>query len=128
MIQVSRPATLTTLCAVFVLFALLATIAHLHPDVDLGFLPSGRLFMDPIVVHPVFQPENRQLDFQQCQEAYPRLYYEADRAREWYAGQGGITERQVEAAVENGGHARLAIINNQASQVPPSVCRSALDA
>lgn len=100
------------LCVVFVALVLV-TVAHLHPGsgFTLPVLPSGRLF-EPVYVHERFQPENLQLDHQQCEDAYPLLYHEADRARRWYTSRSGITEKMVDAAEKEHGHARLAIINN----------------
>lgn len=96
----------------------LLALAHLHPRTafELPVLPSGRLF-EPLQVHELFQPDNRHLDHQQCLEAYPLLYDEADRARTWFASRGGITESMVDAAEKNKGHARLAIINNNVSKL-----------
>ena len=56
--------------------------------------------------------ENRQLSSSQCIERYPDLYFEADRARAWYASRGGITEEAVDAAEQQGGNARLTILDN----------------
>jgi hypothetical protein len=102
-----------TLCAVSLVLVVI-TVAHLHPSsgFTLPVLPSGRLF-EPVYVHDLFQPENRLLNTTQCINAYPELYYEADRARRWYTTRSGITEKMVDAAEKDGGNARLTIINNQ---------------
>ena len=95
------------------LVLVVVTLAHLHPSsgFTIPVLPSGRLF-EPVYTHPLFQPDNRQLDHSQCVDAYPELYYEADRARRWYTSRSGITEQMVDAAEKDGGNARLTIINN----------------
>lgn len=57
--------------------------------------------------------ENRHLTTLECHRAYPELYLEADRAQAWYTKRGGITEGMVDAAEQDGGDARLAIIDNK---------------
>lgn len=120
--MISRKAGLA-LCAASLALVLLA-VAHLHPGTgfELTFFPSGRLFDTP-VVHELFQPDNQQLGAQECRDAYPLLYHEADRAQRWYVGKGGITESMVDAAEQNGGHARLAIIDNRVSRFGLEVTR-----
>lgn len=104
-----------TLCAV-ILVLVVITVAHLHPDsgFTLPVLPSGRLF-EPVYVHDLFRPEDRQLNTSQCIDAYPRLYHEADRARRWYTSRSGITAKMVDDAEKDGGNARLTIVNNNVS-------------
>ena len=109
-----------TLCALsLVLFVI--TIGHLHPSsgFTLPLLPSGRLF-EPVYLHDRFLPEDRLLNTSQCLEAYPQLYYEADRARRWYSSRSGITADMVDAAEKDGGNARLTIINNNVCIDSPS--------
>jgi hypothetical protein len=60
---------------------------------------------------------NRQLTRSQCAAVYPLLYKEADRAREWHAGRGGVTLEDVEAA-EKDGNARVAIIDQKVTYPP----------
>jgi hypothetical protein len=62
--------------------------------------------------------DNRQLTRSQCAVVYPLLYKEADRARGWYAGRGGVTLEGVDVA-EKDGNARVAIIDQQVTYPPP---------
>jgi hypothetical protein len=55
---------------------------------------------------------NRLLSADQCVQRYPDLYFEADRAKAWYAAHGGITAEAVDLAEKEGGNARLTIIDN----------------
>lgn len=58
------------------------------------------------------EAENRHLTEEQCQERYPDLYLEADRAQQWFISKGGISKKMVDEAEEEG-NARLVILNNQ---------------
>lgn len=101
--------------AIIVCVTTLIFIAHIHPGTSfyLPLLPSSYTtnyytytFPDPL------EAENRHLTEEQCQERYPDLYLEADRAQEWFMAKGGISKKMVDGAEEEG-NARLVILNNQ---------------
>ncbi len=53
------------------------------------------------------------LTSEQCQQVFPRLYSEADRAAKYWRRKGGVTLEEVDAAEEDGSNARIAIIDNR---------------
>jgi hypothetical protein len=61
---------------------------------------------------------------QECLRAYPELYLEADRAREWHKKNGGISQANVDDAAKNDASARVAIIDNQVGLIPSWVAPS----
>lgn len=101
----------------------LATIALLGATY-LWISEYDRLFRYGDILQPVSYgsyhldgiPPTRDLHMteEQCTTAFPPLYQEADRAREYYDKKGGIGKRDVDAAEEEG-HARVVILNNTAS-------------
>ena len=106
-----------TVCVTTLIF-----IAHIHPSTSfyLPLLPSSYTtnyytytFPDPV------EAENRHLTEEQCQERYPDLYLEADRAQEWFISKGGISKKMVDEAEEEG-NARLVILNNQVRKLKSS--------
>jgi hypothetical protein len=62
-----------------------------------------------------YSPEQHNLSQDQCILHFPKLYTEADRAREWYQHRGGISKEAVEEAYDDGGNAnaRLLILDNK---------------
>ena len=58
---------------------------------------------------------------EQCTNAFPLLYQEADRARIYFGKRGGISKEGVDAAEEEG-HARVVIMNNTVSITFNSPC------
>lgn len=55
---------------------------------------------------------DRQLTQGQCDAVYPGLFYEVERARDYYAARGGVTEAELDEA-ESVGQARVIIKNNR---------------
>ena len=55
---------------------------------------------------------DRQLTQEQCDVVYPGLFYEVERARDYYAAKGGVTEAELDEA-EAVGQARVIIKNNR---------------
>jgi hypothetical protein len=96
---------------VFGIVVVVLTAGSLHPTTSpyLGFGNQYPAFIAP----QILDSENRLLTASQCQDRYPGLYYEADRARAYYAKKGGISQEMVESADKDGASARLAIINNK---------------
>ena len=55
---------------------------------------------------------DRQLTQDQCDVVYPGLFYEVERARDYYAARGGVTVADLDLA-EEVGQARAKVINNR---------------
>lgn len=90
---------------------LVLTAGSLHHTTS-PYLRFGSQY--PAFIAPdILDSENRLLTSSQCQDRYPGLYYEADRAKAYYARKGGITHEMVESADKDGASARLAIVNNK---------------
>lgn len=105
-----------TLILVLAAFLVSLTILYLQhsTDLNISLIPNVRL--SPVRLErptELSQADNRQLAENECLSRYPALYHEADRAEQWYARRGGITEDMVDKAELDGGHARLVILNNK---------------
>lgn len=97
-----------------VLITLVLSIGHLYRTDSLGTLMplSGLSYTINQYRPPVISDaENLHLSAEQCIDRYPDLYYEADRAREYFKG--GISEEMVDAAEKDEANARVAIIDNK---------------
>ncbi|WWC90330.1 uncharacterized protein L201_005263 [Kwoniella dendrophila CBS 6074] len=103
--------------AIIVFLIILAfTSIHLLPTSSsrprLSLLPQPDYAINVKPPNPA-ESENRQLSTDQCIERYPKLYHEADRARQWYHAKGGISKEMIDASEQDGGNARLVILNNK---------------
>ena len=97
-----------------VLITLVQSIGHLYRTDSLGTLmPLSRLSYTINQYRPpdISDAEKLHLSAEQCIDRYPDLYYEADRAREYFKG--GISEEMVDAAEKDEANARVAIIDNK---------------
>jgi hypothetical protein len=93
---------------IVVLF-LLATTPHIRRPFSTFGTPIGSVHSTPIDWQDV-----RTYNQEQCKLLFPRLFRQADSAREWYRENGGISRDAVDAA-EKDGNARVIIHDNKVS-------------
>jgi hypothetical protein len=93
---------------IVVLF-LLATTPHIRRPFSTFGTPIRSVHTTPIDWQDV-----RTYNQEQCKLLFPRLFRQADLAREWYRENGGISRDAVDAA-EKDGNARVIIHDNKVS-------------
>lgn len=79
--------------------------------------PNVALVDSHSVAKPLADPTlNKQLSESQCLKEYDGLFYEAERAFDWWSERGGITKDHLEKASDKA-HGRVVIHNNRVSSV-----------
>jgi hypothetical protein len=76
--------------------------------------PTEDALLGEVHLERLEYPDHMSMTSSECLASFPRLYVEAERAKRWYAGHGGITESMVRDAYDDEGNAnaRLVIHNN----------------